>query len=466
MLLAPKVCPRIRECSIKVLSMCPPLRKLVATLLFTLVGQAPASGRTWSVSVNGQGDAATVAAALDSAQAGDEVVLAPGTYDMVLHAPSGYRLKAGVALRSASGSESTVLDLSGGSAVATLLCENVGSNARIEGLTFSDLYVGPAILVSGDSDPTISRCRFQATVSPSQGIVCDVATIEGCEFIGLDTWAGAAIQCGAARINDCVFRGNQAQAACGAISSSSAHIRNCIFENNSAGGDLTGSGGAVCDGGNLTIEGCSFMGNSAMAGHTDAVGGALYFRSGTVRDCLFVDNAAIGSVARGGAIYVYTTASIEGCLFIRNRSASAGAVWMQAGNIERCTLLANFTSGGGAGIVANNGTVRRVILTGNMGGSTCGGIPGATWTCSNLFANEAGDGPCGVDGGGNFSADPQFCAVDPATSLNVSLQQDSPCAPGNHPNGDTCDLIGSGAVACAAVAVRPMTWSGYKILYR
>ena len=454
----------------KVLGMCPPLRKLVATLFLTLVGQAPASARTWSVSVDGQGDAATIAAALDSAQAGDEVVLGPGTYAMALHAPSGYRLKAGVVLRSASGRESTILDLVGSSAGPTLVCEDVGSNARIEGLTFSDPSMGPAILVRGDSDPTISRCRFQATLSPSQGIVCDVATIEDCEFIGLDSegaW-GAAVRCGAARINNCVFRGNQSRgtiswAGGGAIVSNSVHIRNCSFEDNAAGG-FGGVGGAVADFGTLTIEGCSFTGNTMWTGHDEGSGGALYLARGTVRDCVFADNTAQGPIARGGAIYVSQTASIQGCLFIGNQSVSGGAVWM-TGSIERCTFLANVsTTGGGAAIVAIQGTVRRVILSGNTGYTTCGG--GATWECSNLFSNTGGNLPCGVDGGGNFSADPQFCAVDPVTSSNVSLQLDSPCAPGNHPTGDACDLIGSGAVACATVAVRPLTWSACKILYR
>jgi hypothetical protein len=77
-----------------------------------------------------------------------------------------------------------------------------------------------------------------------------------------------------------------------------------------------------------------------------------------------------------------------------------------------------------------------------------------------------GDALCGTDAGGNFSADPEFCSEDPASSLNVWLQQDSPCAPGNHPAGASCGLIGARAAGCGTVLVEQRTWSQVKSLYR
>jgi hypothetical protein len=86
-------------------------------------------------------------------------------------------------------------------------------------------------------------------------------------------------------------------------------------------------------------------------------------------------------------------------------------------------------------------------------------------SCCDIFGNQS-DALCGTDGGGNFSFDPQFCAVDPVTTRLVTLQSDSPCAPGNHPDAFDCGLIGAGLVDCAAVAVELRTWTKIKSTYR
>ena len=107
--------------------------------------------------------------------------------------------------------------------------------------------------------------------------------------------------------------------------------------------------------------------------------------------------------------------------------------------------------------------IKRCIVAGTTG-QVCNGAP--TLSCCNLFGNSSGDAICGVDGGGNFSANPQFCAADPAATLNPLLQADSPCAPGNHPGGADCGLIGAGPVGCSTVAAHLRTWSEIKRLYQ
>jgi hypothetical protein len=163
-------------------------------------------------------------------------------------------------------------------------------------------------------------------------------------------------------------------------------------------------------------------------------------------------------------------------VFVRNFASArlpegpgyGGAISAGGGTIEKCTLLAN--SGGvaiGVGGIAATGAVsiRAVILAGTASGAACSGAA-ASWSCSNLFGNAQGNGICGTDSGGNFSADPQLCAADPVSSLNVLIQSDSPCAPGNHPDGAACGLIGAGPVGCGAVAVQQRAWSDVKSLYR
>jgi hypothetical protein len=135
--------------------------------------------------------------------------------------------------------------------------------------------------------------------------------------------------------------------------------------------------------------------------------------------------------------------------------------------IENCTLVGN-SGGGSAGVggifMGSPGIVRSVVLAYTPVGLACSGE--ATWSCSALFANAEGDAICGTDAGGNFSADPQFCAADPIVSLNITLQSDSPCAPGNHPQGEACGLIGAGPVACGTISVEAKTWTEVKELYR
>jgi hypothetical protein len=55
--------------------------------------------------------------------------------------------------------------------------------------------------------------------------------------------------------------------------------------------------------------------------------------------------------------------------------------------------------------------------------------------------------PEGVDG--NISVDPLFCSPDFG---EFTLAQDSPCLPGNHPDGETCGIIGALGQGCGASA--------------
>jgi hypothetical protein len=65
----------------------------------------------------------------------------------------------------------------------------------------------------------------------------------------------------------------------------------------------------------------------------------------------------------------------------------------------------------------------------------------------------------------NFNLDPRFCGVQ--GSGNYYLRSDSPCAPGNQPNGlGICGLIGPLPVGCGTVAAEERTWGSIKSMYR
>jgi hypothetical protein len=83
------------------------------------------------------------------------------------------------------------------------------------------------------------------------------------------------------------------------------------------------------------------------------------------------------------------------------------------------------------------------------------------FNCQDPYAGHCPD-KTGIDG--NFSQDPEYCGVD--GSGNYFLQSDSPCAPGNHPDGHDCGLIGAHEVKCGEVDAQSKTWGNVKMLYK
>jgi hypothetical protein len=243
-------------------------------------------------------------------------------------------------------------------------------------------------------------------------------------------------------------------------------------------------GGAVWEYAGGSITSCVFDGNSVTATDLNCNGGAVSVR-GSVSDCLFINNVAQAgffAVARGGAITAGSS-TISRSVFVGNvahhttqtnpdGAGYGGAISSTAGNlvIENCTMYANsggFSNGvSGFYALAGGNTVVSTIIAGGIG-RACGGdgAAGTTWSCCDIFGNSD-DSLCGTDGGGNFSAHPQFCDSDPLASLNVSIQSDSPCADGNHPNGASCGLIGPAPIGCETVSVESKTWGAVKSLYR
>lgn len=92
------------------------------------------------------------------------------------------------------------------------------------------------------------------------------------------------------------------------------------------------------------------------------------------------------------------------------------------------------------------------------------------FACNNAYNNGVNyqllffPDPTGTDG--NISVDPQFCGVDPEASGNFLLQSDSPCAPGNHPTGYLCGLIGKFPVGCSATLTEEQSWGKIKSIFR
>jgi len=69
-------------------------------------------------------------------------------------------------------------------------------------------------------------------------------------------------------------------------------------------------------------------------------------------------------------------------------------------------------------------------------------------SCNDVFNSATGNwiglpDPTGIHG--NISLDPRFCLY---SELDYTLASDSPCLPGNHPDGPVCGVIGAHGLGC------------------
>jgi hypothetical protein len=149
-------------------------------------------------------------------------------------------------------------------------------------------------------------------------------------------------------------------------------------------------------------------------------------------------------------------AIIEENLFLANEAPEGSALYSRTnGEISNNTFFGNVGDGGtitfwppSHPLVANN------IVAGTVGGYglECiveGASPWPEIVCNAFWDNEAGhwtgEGCQYFWYPGNFEADPLFC--DPVEG-DFQLLKDSPCLPGNHPDGYDCGLIGALGAGC------------------
>jgi hypothetical protein len=385
----------------------PAITLLVALFsLFALTSSTPA--RTWYVKVDGTGDVPTIQAAIDTCDPGDLILVAPGRYTW---ANQGGGSPPHAMIHIARGRNGFVLRSESGPETTIL-------DAQRQNRVF---------FVDGLNDMEIDGFTITGGLAPEFG----------------DYWGGGI-----------------------AIAHSHDLIRNCIIENNEA---HFGAGIMAGGWGTLRIEDCVLRHNTAV--HNG--GGMMMYASQLnmdIANCQIYENSA----DRGGGIFGHLVAlTIENTVVVNNDANLGGGFYFQdmwPTTITGSTVSSNLAPDGGAAYFIGDAPVsfERTIISYNAGTSAFSPNTGATPDvgCCDIFGNGGGDTlPAGIiDSGNNIFVDPRFCNA--AWSPDPTVEDTSPCLPGNHPGGATCGLIGARQSGCPSVPVKPITWGPLKAKFR
>jgi predicted outer membrane repeat protein len=455
---------------------------LFALVIFSVSTSSPSSARTWYILPDGTGDASTIQAGIDSAAAGDLVLLAAGTYRGVGNRDIDFSGKA-IVVASEDGKDVTIID-----------CQNAGrgfcfhsgegAGSVLQGVTIRYGYAeaGGAVYCTGSSptltDCLLSRCtavRSGTSEIPAQGggmyCLSSSPTLTFCTFYLNPTSArfshGGGMYCESSTptLTNCVFSANSATglwnyAWGGGIScsGSEATFTDCAFFGNSAG---MGGGGMECSGCAMVgLSDCTFSGNVAGSG------GGLECSSSsvTIASCEFSENDAVG----GGIRCINSSLALTYCVFFGNTGSGICCEYSPLLTLTSCTFSENSAvSGGGMFCDDCSPTLEKTIIAFSTSGEAiAGGSP--TLSCCGVFGNAGGDWIGSIAGqdttSGNFCLDPMFCD---RWQGDVCLNYFSPCAPGNHPRGDSCGVIGAYGVGCdRPTSAVPITWGRLKAMYR
>jgi hypothetical protein len=423
------------------------------------------------VTQSGTGDATTIQAGVDMASAGDTVLVAPGTYtDTLLVTIQGEQKVANVHLTEdialiAQGDTTNTI-ISGPQSDVAIFVEGVGSAGLIEGFRINTRFTPfgcadaasvvrerPPVLAQAserlvgirceNSTLTIRRCALE-----SHGIVAEFyaspATVVEC-LIG---WSLDGIRFHSG--SDALIERNRIYQI-GQAFECNASAPSIV--DNDVGGD-----GQMCTAVDCNTDGDAYIARNTFRDirpETIIVGPAapiieanLFINGSTA---VFVSSGLRVPIVRRNVMYDHGSWVIE---------VDTSAPLIEGNTIDLAPDKRGIVSQGGSPVIRNN------IISRVWRGIDC--VLGATPVieCNNIFMTQQPySGDClnqtGING--NISVDPQLCGA--WDSMNYMLQSDSPCAPGNHPDGYDCGQIGAKGVGCSTVPVQNTSWGALKAIF-
>lgn len=231
--------------------------------------------RTWEVAPDGSGDVATIQAAVDTAEAGDVILLEDGTYTGDGNRDVDFKGKD-LTVKSRSGDPATcIIDCEGTPSVRRrgfFLHSGETSASVIEGLTVTNGNGTPGggLRLDGAS-PTIRNCAFIQNEATDGGGISILSGsnphVIGCEFrenSAANSGGGLNLNTATATFRNCIFIGNDGGVIGGGLRghASSFTLIECTMYGNSA---AAGSGVAVRNGSHVTLERCIISGGDGSA---------------------------------------------------------------------------------------------------------------------------------------------------------------------------------------------------------
>lgn len=312
-----------------------------AVILICALQAGPVTAKKWQV----PGDALTIQAGIDSATAGDTVLVLCGTYY-----EHDIKMKSGVCLLSETG-EAGCVTIDAQKKGRVIYCRFAESRARIEGFTITggSASEGGGLYCLDVSSPSVENCVITGNSASGcgGGVYCYVNSSP--EFV------------------NCTIEGNSGGSGggMGCQYNSSPALTDCRLLDNST--TSSGGGGIYCF---LyckpALERCTFSGNWAFScgGGMDCSFGCLV----TLNDCTFSGNRGDW---RGGGLNCWDcTAVLSGCTFSNNTGQSGGGVTFAPGTYATftdCSFNGNSvnTKGGGLKFLDASALLKYCTLNGN-----------------------------------------------------------------------------------------------------